>query len=127
MGIENDSATREGVMSSDDDFNHHRLGNSPMKLIYRGVTYDYNPTNSAARHPFQPAHHTSKSTYELIYRGNTYRVDPNAITKASAQPVTYELSYRGVTYKVNRNEQGKVTAIAPICKTFKKQDLIRNY
>jgi hypothetical protein len=59
-----------------------------MKLIYRGVTYDYNPTNGAARHSFQPAHHTSKSTYELIYRGNTYRVDPNAIAKASVQPVT---------------------------------------
>jgi Domain of unknown function (DUF4278) len=92
---------------------------NPMKLIYRGVTYDYNPTNGAARHSFQPTHHTSKSTYELIYRGNTYQVDPNAIAKASVQPVTYELIYRGITYSVNRNEQGRVTAIAPICKPLK--------
>jgi hypothetical protein len=87
-----------------------------MKLIYRGVAYDYNPDKGAARYPFRRIH-TSRSTYELIYRGNTYRVDPNAIPKASVQPVSYELIYRGVTYLVNRNKQGEVIAIAPICKS----------
>ncbi len=82
-----------------------------MKLIYRGVTYDYNPSNGE---PFQHTHRSSKSPYELIYRGNRYRVEPNAIKQAATQPVTYELIYRGATYTVNRNGQGKVTAIAPV-------------
>ena len=90
-----------------------------MKLIYRGVTYDYEASKDAARPPFQRLH-LFKSPYELIYRGNTYRVDPTMIEKASVQPITYELSYRGATYRVNRNEQGKVTAIAAIHKPLQK-------
>ncbi|HEY9667479.1 MAG TPA: DUF4278 domain-containing protein [Coleofasciculaceae cyanobacterium] len=90
-----------------------------MKLIYRGLTYDYDPAKGATRYPFQRTR-TSQSTYELIYRGNRYRVEPNAITKTSVQPVTYELIYRGVTYWLHRKEQGGVIAIAPIYKPFKK-------
>lgn len=89
-----------------------------MKLIYRGLTYDYNPAKGAVHYPFRRTR-TPQSTYELIYRGNTYRVEPNTITKAFAKPVAYELIYRGITYWVDRNEQDEVIAIAPICKLFK--------
>ena len=68
-----------------------------MKLIYRGLTYDYDLTKSAVRRPFQRAY-TSQVTYELIYRGNRYWFDSNAIAKTSVQPVSYELIYRGATY-----------------------------
>lgn len=82
-----------------------------MKLIYRGLSFDYNPAKCATRHPCQRPQ-TSQVPYELIYRGNKYRVDPNAMTAAPIQPVTYKLIYRAITYWVNRNEQGKVTAIS---------------
>lgn len=93
-----------------------------MKLIYRGLTYDYDPANSAIRYPFQRTP-TSQSTYELIYRGHRYRVDPNAIMKTSVQPVTYELIYRGISYRVTRNEQGEVIARVPTYKPFKQTRL----
>jgi hypothetical protein len=84
-----------------------------MKLIYRGIAYNYDPAKGVTHYPFQHTP-TSQLTYELIYRGNRYRVDPNAIRKTSVQPVTYKLTYRGVSYRVNRNEQGEVIAFAPI-------------
>jgi hypothetical protein len=90
-----------------------------MKLIYRGLSFDYDPARSAVSRSFERTH-VSQTPYELIYRGNTYWVDPNALVKAFVQPITYELLYRGITYQVNRNEQGKVTAIAPIYKPFQE-------
>lgn len=80
-----------------------------MKLIYRGTTFDYDPSSTPSR-PFQKSSRP-REPYNLMYRGVTYRVDPNAMTKADAKPAVYELSYCGVTYKVNRNEQGEVKAI----------------
>jgi Domain of unknown function (DUF4278) len=86
------------------------MGESPMQLIYRGLTFDYNPSKTPERF-----FHTSPrlgAAYTLMYRGVTYRIDPNSIEKAAPKPATYELSYRGVTYKVNRNEQDEVTVIS---------------
>jgi Domain of unknown function (DUF4278) len=80
-----------------------------MKLIYRGVTYDYQHPKATASRPLQ---RTFKSPYKLIYRGNTYWVDPTAIAEISVEPMVYELRYRGNTYQVIHNEQGQVIAIA---------------
>lgn len=57
-----------------------------MKLIYRGVTYDYEASKGVARQPFQHIH-AFKSPYELIYRGNTYRVDPTTIEMLTLSPM----------------------------------------
>lgn len=40
------------------------------------MTYDYNPSQSVARRPFQLVRR-SQAAYNLIYRGVTLRVDPN--------------------------------------------------
>ena len=93
-----------------------------MKLIYRGLTYDYDPAKRATRRPFGRTH-VSQTPYELIYRGHKYWVDPNALAKHSVQPITYELICRGINYLVHRDEQGKVTVITPISPPFKKDRL----
>jgi hypothetical protein len=82
-----------------------------MKLIYRGVTYDYNPVRYTTQSPFQSTR-KAESVYELKYRGNTYRVDPN-VQRTPVQPMTYELSYRSIAYRVSRDELGEVTGITP--------------
>ncbi|MBD3885476.1 DUF4278 domain-containing protein [Phormidium tenue FACHB-886] len=51
-----------------------------MQLIYRGATFNYTPSQSAAYHPFQQVRH-SETAYNLRYRGITYQVDPNAETE----------------------------------------------
>lgn len=72
-----------------------------MKLIYRGNTYDCNPSQAPGR-PFEQVR-SSGEPYQLRYRGVTYLVDPNdrhqEVPVASA---AHKLSYRGVTYLVNR-------------------------
>lgn len=80
-----------------------------MQLIYRGTTFNYNPTERAAS---RLAQRTDRSPYKLMYRGTTYRIDPMAIPETSLKPGAYELNYRGTTYQMHRNEQGEVTAIA---------------
>jgi hypothetical protein len=80
-----------------------------MKLIYRGITYDYHPARYTTQSPFQSTC-KAESVYELKYRGNTYRIDPNT-QRTPVQPMTYELSYRGIAYRVSRDEPGEVTGI----------------
>jgi hypothetical protein len=79
-----------------------------MQLIYRGTTFNYDPTERTARRLDK---HISRAPYELIYRGTIYRIDPTAIPEISLKPRDYELNYRGTTYQMHRNEQGEVTAI----------------
>lgn len=93
-----------------------------MKLIYRGLNFDYDPARSANHRLFGRTH-VSQTPYELIYRGNRYWVNPNAFAKPSVQPVTYQLIYRGINYLVHRDEQDKVTAITPISQSFKRNRL----
>lgn len=82
-----------------------------MKLIYRGATYDYNPTKVADQ-PFQPVHRRSGSAYTLTYRGVTYDVAPNTKpTEVPVAPRTYRLNYRGVTYLLTRTAQGRVIMV----------------
>jgi hypothetical protein len=87
-----------------------------MKLIYRGTTYDYDPTQAKIDH--QPQRTTP---YELIYRGSRYRVDPNQVKVATIAPRSYELMYRGNTYQVSRDEFGEMTNITCSTKFFQPQ------
>lgn len=76
-----------------------------MKLYYRGVSYQYDPTKLGSRKTGQLFKQGSESgsAYNLIYRGVTYGVDPNAKpTSVPVPPAIYKLIYRGITYFVNR-------------------------
>jgi hypothetical protein len=92
----------------------------PMKLIYRGTTYNYDSAKAKTRPPFP---HKNGSAYELIYRGSTYRFDPTIAKLAVVKPSSYELIYRGSTYLVNRNGAGKVTAVTYSVDTFQHKML----
>lgn len=48
-----------------------------MKLIYRGTTFNYDPSLSVARHAFQQVRQPG-AAYNLRYCGTTYCVAPNA-------------------------------------------------
>lgn len=48
-----------------------------MQLIYRGTTYNYNLTQSAARRLYHSSLQ-SEAAYNLTYRGMTYPGFPNA-------------------------------------------------
>jgi hypothetical protein len=84
-----------------------------MKLIYRGNTYDYDPTQSSpdnAGRPVKPAPRL-QAPYTLMYRGTTYHVDPTVPQPQSSHPRSYDLMYRGATYHVDRDAQGNLTAL----------------
>lgn len=79
-----------------------------MKLIYRGVTYDYEPGQRNAVE--RPRH--SQAPYTLIYRGQVVDVDPRAFhVELSTLPAHYDLLYRGVSYRVSRTGQGLASAV----------------
>jgi Domain of unknown function (DUF4278) len=92
-----------------------------MKLIYRGATYNYDPTKVKARRPFP---HPDELAYKLIYRGSTYRFDPTIAKLAGIKPRTYELIYRGTTYQVHQTATGKTTSIILATSFFKPKALI---
>ena len=82
-----------------------------MKLQYRGVSYEYDPSKLESQNRRQPFKQVRGSgpAYNLIYRGVTYRIDPN--TKPSevpVQPVAYRLIYRGIAYFVNKLHREKL-------------------
>jgi Domain of unknown function (DUF4278) len=87
-----------------------------MKLIYRGETYNYDPTQAKASRAIRP---TDQAVYDLIYRGALYRVDPSLAKPTSSKPRSYELICRGYTYQVTRNEAGELIAMGPATKRFK--------
>ncbi len=69
-----------------------------MKLIYRGVTYDYTPDGASAQAPVSEVHHPA---YRLRYRGAAYFVDPNKQPERSIFHPIANLVYRGVAYCLN--------------------------
>lgn len=84
-----------------------------MKLIYRGNTYDYDPTQARpdnAGGPVKPAPRL-QAPYTLMYRGATYHVDQTVSQPQSSHPRSYDLMYRGATYHVDRDAQGNLTAL----------------
>jgi hypothetical protein len=76
-----------------------------IKLIYRGITYNYDPDRVRANSPLP---HARKFARNLIYRGVTYRFDPALAKPDAVKPCSYELIYRGSTYRVHRNDKGEV-------------------
>ncbi len=84
-----------------------------MKLIYRGNTYDYDPSQArsdSAGQPVKPAPRL-QAPYTLMYRGATYHVDPTVPQPQSSQLRSYDLMYRGATYHVDRDAQGNLTGL----------------
>ncbi|MCU0568244.1 MAG: DUF4278 domain-containing protein [Oculatellaceae cyanobacterium Prado106] len=88
-----------------------------MKLMYRGVCYDYDPSG---RSPYAGSVHAdsiSPAPYTLIYRGQKIQVDPTAPPAAPVQnpdrPDFHLLRYRGAIYRVARYEEGAATAAQP--------------
>ncbi|WP_445638462.1 DUF4278 domain-containing protein [Nostoc sp. DSM 114161] len=76
-----------------------------MKLYYRGLSYEYNPSKVGSKktqQPFQPVTQIGPA-YNLMYRGVSYRVDPNSKSaEVATAPVAYKLNFRGITYFVNK-------------------------
>jgi Domain of unknown function (DUF4278) len=75
-----------------------------MKLIYRGVSYEYNPSQTRTGNRGYLVHSRSmRSPYTLIYRGTKIDVDPNEVKSPNDhRPQRYTLIYRGVMYEVYR-------------------------
>lgn len=70
-----------------------------MKLIYRGVTYDYDPT----RDPIDDRFDRIREPLTLTYRGNRYQISPNQAMPDAYRPrAAYQLTYRGNKYWVHR-------------------------
>ncbi|MCY7272327.1 MAG: DUF4278 domain-containing protein [Phormidesmis sp. CAN_BIN44] len=84
-----------------------------MKLIYRGNTYDYDPTQASPDNAGRPVKSAPRlqAPYTLMYRGATYHVDPTVPQPQSSHPRSYDLIYRGATYHVDRDAQGNLTAL----------------
>lgn len=68
-----------------------------MKLVYRGVSYEYDP------HSQQPSQHSReiRPIYNLMYRGVAYTVDPNVDSNVLSPKPIANLVYRGVAYALN--------------------------
>ncbi len=69
-----------------------------MKMIYRGVTYDYTPAKTV---PIDTAHAVKHHPHLLRYRGISYAVDPDKTVKRSILRPIAQLMYRGVAYSTN--------------------------
>jgi hypothetical protein len=72
-----------------------------MKLVYRGVSYDYTPSGSQFGSTIQNVESRVRPSYQLIYRGTVYAVDPNVEPKKSFFHPIANLMYRGVAYSLN--------------------------
>lgn len=93
-----------------------------MKLSYRGVDYDFNPSSLQARGAKHRLSEVSKARALgaiLTYRGAVYTVDPSAQDE-SASPSAPEgavLTYRGFSYTVQPAAQpvpASVVAAEPV-------------
>ncbi len=79
-----------------------------MKLIYRGTTYDYDPTQPKRR---DTRFDHLREPLTLRYRGNVYRFTPGQEAETYQPRSSYELIYRGSRYWVH--PEGEV---APVVK-----------
>jgi hypothetical protein len=80
------------------------------KLIYRGVTYDYDPTRPAVDDRFD---HLGQPI-SLQYRGNRYLLTPGVAVETPR--ALYQLQYRGVMYRVHPTGE-RETLAQPRAKT----------
>jgi hypothetical protein len=79
-----------------------------MRLIYRGVEYEYDPTQPRTN----PADRISRfrDPITLTYRGNRYQVDPTQPVEPAEPRRPYELIYRGERYWVGKPGDRPVTS-----------------
>ncbi|HEY9909674.1 MAG TPA: DUF4278 domain-containing protein [Thermosynechococcaceae cyanobacterium] len=70
-----------------------------MKLLYRGLSYEYTPGTTIGRS--ETDYPVIGNPYSLIYRGSSYTVYPGLESRDLApQPIAC-LTYRGETYSLN--------------------------
>jgi len=67
-----------------------------MRLIYRGVEYEYDPTQGRRDDRISRFH----EPITLTYRGSRYQIDPNRPARSTVEPPPHELIYRGNRYWV---------------------------
>ncbi|MBE9011438.1 DUF4278 domain-containing protein [Pseudanabaenaceae cyanobacterium LEGE 13415] len=67
-----------------------------MRLIYRGVEYEYDPTQGTGDDRFS----RFREPIMLTYRGNHYQLDPNRPVRSKVEQQPRELIYRGNRYWV---------------------------
>lgn len=99
-----------------------------MKLSYRGVDYNFNPSSLQARgakHRLAEASKARALGAILTYRGATYTVDPSTETESARPgvPAGATLTYRGFSYTVQPTVQSvpaPVVAAEPAVVTSKK-------
>lgn len=84
-----------------------------MKLLYRGSTYEYDPTQP--KRTDSDRFENVREPFTLTYRGSVYRLDPHQQpAPATYQPRSaYQLTYRGDTYQVQPNGE-RTTVARPI-------------
>ncbi|MBW4612999.1 MAG: DUF4278 domain-containing protein [Desmonostoc vinosum HA7617-LM4] len=90
-----------------------------MKLYYRGLSYEYDPSKQT-KQPFQTIVRESEPAYNLMYRGISYHVNPNIKSATnSLLTKTHKLIYRGITYLVNKTVQAEVNLVSQPANTSK--------
>lgn len=70
-----------------------------MKLYYRGLSYEYNPSQVGDK----KTQRAFTSGNNLTYRGVSYHVEPNSkLGEVTEAPIAYKLSFRGIDYFINK-------------------------
>lgn len=99
-----------------------------MRLIYRGVEYDYDPTQHTRDDRFS----RFREPITLTYRGNRYQLDPNRPARSTVALQPRELIYRGnhywVGYPDGKPTLTNVTRSKPVAtlSTTHRENLQRN-
>ncbi len=92
-----------------------------MKLYYRGLVCELNPTqiaNRKSKKSFQSIHQRSKA-YNLNYCEVNFPVDPNnVVAKLPLKPIFCRLIYRGLAYWIHSSEGGETSAFTSPTNTF---------
>jgi hypothetical protein len=84
-----------------------------MELIYRGIAFDYDPSQGFVSYSPQFVH-SSSAPYSLKYRGVTYQIDPSARQASSTKLKAYTLRYRSVTYFIYRSKQNQAISLSQV-------------
>jgi Domain of unknown function (DUF4278) len=94
-----------------------------MKLLYRGLSYEYNPGTIVGRPDSeQPA---IGNPYTLSYRGASYTVYPGLESSVAAPQPVGRLVYRGHAYSLNGDQPSvvpqvrKVDRMTPVAQTHR--------
>ncbi|WP_414567523.1 DUF4278 domain-containing protein [Nostoc sp. CCY 9925] len=70
-----------------------------MKLYYRGLSYEYDPSQVSNK----KTQRAFTSDHNLTYRGVSYHLDPNSkLDEVTQVPLAYKLSFRGISYVINK-------------------------